>query len=797
MDNFKIVLEALIDQSSFTNIQKQAAKQKIKVGAEIDNGELFKKLQATMKEIDRLEAKKVKLRPEVDTEQLKVLSSRLEDVERTYQNLLSTLFKSKDVTMGDIAKLTKDSMKIFESSNLAAAKKTDTTSLKESQQVYNDILKTAQQLNALQGKQLKLDPNTNSEEWNTLSKQIDEVSSKYDKLWSEFWGKPQNFDIFKMEDLNKLKELGYTLEQTKSKIQDLQKSSVKKIDLMANGGAKNDYATQISKLQGNFRSLGIAEDEVVSKTQKASTALQTLKTELAKPVEQQNFDAIKAANDAVQRELAETANEYTKLKASAQGYATEQQRLTLANTIEAWNQKNTAATKSVLEQNNKYIASLRELDVTMDRVSFDNIKNGFKQAENSMRGLGKLGASFRNQMKQAAQSFATWLSASTIVMTVISKTREAITELKEIDTLLTEISKANDSLSKSDLTGIGDRSFETASQYGRKATDYLAGVQEMSRAGYQNAEAMGELSVKAQGAGAMTADVANSFIVATDKAYKLNGSLTELTTVMDGINYITNHNAVNMTELSEGFSIVASTAASFGVESNELTAALGTMAASTQQSGSEVARAFRAILLNIRQVSDEEEGIDAEGLTKYEEACNALGVKLKETKNGIQELKDPMDVLRQLSVEYNKLSDTDIRKVNLLNSVGGKLRATQLDALLRGWSDYETMLGQFADGSGSMAREAEKTANSWEGSMNRLSNTWTDTIGNIANSSAITGLVNGLNSVLTLVNKLTSALGSLGSIGLGAGLFASFKNVGINMLVAYLSNRYCFELPTI
>ena len=146
-----------------------------------------------------------------------------------------------------------------------------------------------------------------------------------------------------------------------------------------------------------------------------------------------------------------------------------------------------------------------------------------------------------------------------------------------------------------------------------------------------------------------------------------------------------------------------------------------------------------------------------------------------------------MEVLGELSKKYRELSDTDIRKVNLLNSVGGKLRATQLDALLRGWSDYETMLGQFADGAGSMAKEAEKTANSWEGSMNRLSNTWTDTIGNIANSSAITGLVNGLNGVLTFINKITGAVGSIGSIGLIGGLVAGFKNVGINMLVAYLS----------
>ena len=553
-------------------------------------------------------------------------------------------------------------------------------------------------------------------------------------------------------------QIGREAEKTAEKL--------KEINRLANGGIKNDYSTQIAKMQGDFRSLGLTEAEVANKTKTVYTALQTLKNELAKPTSDQNFEAIRIANDAVQRELAETANAYTVLKAEAKGYATEQQRLTLANTIEAWNQKNSAATKAVLEQNEKYIASLRDLSTTIDRVGFDKIKNGFKKAENSMRGLGKLGASFRAQMKQAAESFTQWVSVSSAIMLLITKTKQAVTELKEVDTLLTEISKANDKLSKSQLAGIGDRSFETASRYGKKATDYLKGVQEMSRAGYQNAEAMGELSVKAQGAGDMTEDVANKFIVATDKAYKLNGSLTDLTKIMDGINYITNHNAINMTELSEGFSIVGSTAASFGVEANELTAALATMGASTQQSGSEVARAFRAILLNIRQVSDEEEGIDAEGLTKYENACNALGVSLKKTVDGVQELRDPMEVLGELSEKYKELSDTDIKKVNLLNSVGGKLRATQLDALLRGWEDYEKMLGQFEAGTGSMQKEAEKTANSWAGSMNKLSNTWTDTVGNIANSSVVITLVNGLNGVLTLVNGITSALGTFGTVGL-------------------------------
>jgi len=414
----------------------------------------------------------------------------------------------------------------------------------------------------------------------------------------------------------------------------------------------------------------------------------------------------------------------------------------------------------------------------MTKMQFNKIADGFKKSENSMRSLGKLGASFKEQMSQAAESFTQWASVSSAIMGLVYKTKQAVTELKEVNTYLTEISKANDKLSKSDLARIGSNSFPTASKYGKKAPDYLSGVQEASRAGYEDAEGIAELSVAAQGAGDMTADLSNQMIIATDKAYKMNGSVEKLTATLDGMNYITNHNAVNMTELSEGMTVVGSTAASFNVNVNETTAALGTMIATTQQSGSEAARAFKAILLNIRQVSDEEEGIDAEGLTKYENACNALNVKLKETKNGVLSLRDPMEVLKELSVEYNKLDESDIRRTNLLSSVGGKLRATQLDALLRQWDTYETMLQQFENGAGSMAVEAEKTAKSWEGVSNRVSNIWTSIVNNVANSDAIIDGTTALGNFLEVIDKLTSSLGSLGTIGLGAGIFAGFKNVG-------------------
>ncbi len=599
----------------------------------------------------------------------------------------------------------------------------------------------------------------------------------------------------KRQQLAQSNAINKSLEQEylqRQKISEQLSSKANKIQLLSNGGIKNDYSTQISKLEGNFRALGLTQDQITEKMKNVTSSFDVLKAKINQPFDESNYQEIIALNNKLQTELAETENEYTRLHATAKGYVSMQQRLSKANEIEAWNQKNTAATIEVRSANDAYIASLRDLNSQMTKMQFNKIVNGFKESENSMRLLGKLGLSLRNQMTQAMSSFSTWLSASTLVMTLISKTRNAVSELKNVNTLLTEISKTNHSLTPTDLGEIGDRGFNIASKYGKAVTDYLTGVQDMSRAGYQNSEAMAEVSTAAQGAGDMTAEIANKMVIATDKAYKLGGSVEELTRILDGVNWICDNNAVNMSELSEGMSIVGSTAASLGVDVDELTATLGTMAASTQQSGSEVARAFKAILLNIRQVSDEEEGIDTEGLTKYEKACNALGVSLKETKNGVLQTRDAMEVLKELSEEYNKLDENDIRRTDLLNSVGGKLRSTQLDALLRQWDMYENMLNQFSEGSGTMAAEAEKTANSWEGSLKRLHNTWVDTVGNIVNSDFVITITNGFNGLLSVINNVTSKLGSLGTIGLGAGIFAGVKNIGKTVQVYRFQIMFLF-----
>lgn len=486
--------------------------------------------------------------------------------------------------------------------------------------------------------------------------------------------------------------------------------TIDNIKSATDGTGKISYANQIQEIEKKFRDLGFTESEVANQT----SDLRAKHQDLLDVIDSKNFSSDTEHNQAIieadkQRaaELNKVSNAYKSIKTDATQFYNLDKQNKLSNDIQNWLSKNTAASKSARTSLEAYFKELSEGRVTAERLKY--IETELKKIDTQQRGMGKLGLAFKDQWTQAVDSFKTWLSASSVVMLAVSKTKEAVTELKEIDTILTEISKTNDKLSKSDLKNIGNDAFETASKYGKKATDYLSGVQEASRAGYENAENIAELSTAAQGAGDMTAELANSYIIATDKAYGMEGSVQKLTQTLDGANEITNHNAVNMTELAEGMKVVGSQAASSQISVEETTAALGTLIAVTQQGGSQMGNAFKGILMNLRQVTGEVDGeeIDQESLTKYEKACEALGVSLSEVKDGAVSLKEPMQILKELSAEYTKLDKDDAKRANLLSAVGGKYRANALNAILENWSTYENMLQQYADGDGSMAEEAD------------------------------------------------------------------------------------------
>ena len=436
----------------------------------------------------------------------------------------------------------------------------------------------------------------------------------------------------------------------------------------------------------------------------------------------------------------------------------------LINRINTALAKNAKLTNKAKEELQGYANELGR-GVNLNR--WDEINGMLEKAENSMRGLSRLGTFLKGQMAQAAQSFAQRFSVSSAVMRGVSKTEEAISELIGLDSILTEISKAS-GLARQQLKGLGNAAFDSASKYGRSASDYLTAVQGMYRAGFKNAEGMAGLSLLAQAAGGMGPDSANSYLMETDAAYNYKGSVKALNKVLDSQNHIANNAAVSMRDMADATSEAASVASRYGVKIDELSALIAVAASRTRGSGSEVGTALKNIFVTLQDTASQ----------PVADAFESVGVSMTKIVGGAEQLKTPVELLKELSAAFNKLPEGDARRANILTDIGQNYHADTLSAILSGWESYESMLGLYSQGMGSAAEEAERSANNIEGSLNRLSNTWTGTVGNVINSDAILAIVKSLNGLLSVINNITASLGPLGTIGLGAGLFAGSKNVG-------------------
>lgn len=223
-----------------------------------------------------------------------------------------------------------------------------------------------------------------------------------------------------------------------------------------------------------------------------------------------------------------------------------------------------------------------------------------------------------------------------------------------------------------------------------------------------------------------------------------------------------------MDDMAQATSEAASMAAQTGTTIEELSAMIGTMEARTKSGGAEVGNAIKAILVNLSNTSS----------TKVVDTLADAGASMTEYVNGVEQLRNPIDILRDLAQTYNSLEDSDPLKAEILTNIGQKYHANKLAALLTGWDDYEKMLTDYSEGAGSASVEAEKSASNWEGSLNKLSNSFTEMVNNFVNADAVIGGLNFFNSLIQGADSLIDSLGTISSITASIGLFAGVKNKG-------------------
>lgn len=433
---------------------------------------------------------------------------------------------------------------------------------------------------------------------------------------------------------------------------------------------------------------------------------------------------------------------------------------------------------------NEYVSGVKEISAESVKLTnqFANLEGNIKETSGLTKLLG-------GDFMQIAAKQAAWQLLGDAVAGVKNAFKEAFSTMKDVDSELATVQKVT-GMSAEEIDALGDAAYSTASKYGVSANEYLESVSRFARAGYKEAaEGLGELAIKTQLVGDTNQDIATQFLLSADAAWKYNGNVEKLSLALDKANVIDNNYSTSIQKIAEGLPIVANVAAMAGMSMDETMAMLGTITATTQESGTKAATAARALILNI--LGDTTTEI-SDGVTATEESVQSLsGILQKYAPDVVAaakatgELINPMEAIEALSkaAKDGLISEADL--MTMVSALGGKLRTNQLLALLENFDMYKSMMEDMSTAAGSADDEMGVMLDTWAAKTNILKNTWTEFISHLIDTSAIkigldavTGFIKVLDSdfgkfavtvagVTAVVGGLQSAFGALGKTNFG------------------------------
>lgn len=140
------------------------------------------------------------------------------------------------------------------------------------------------------------------------------------------------------------------------------------------------------------------------------------------------------------------------------------------------------------------------------------------------------------------------------------------------------------------------------------------------------------------------------------------------------------------------------------------------------------------------------------------------------------QLKDIYDIVIGIGTEWKNLSAAD--QNGLLESLAGSEHGNILNAALNNISAIKDAYKTAENCTGSALASQDAYEQGIQFSLDRLEASFQTFAAHILNSDLLKGIIDFGNGAVSILDTVTDKLGSMGTIGLGAGLFASLKNIG-------------------
>lgn len=541
---------------------------------------------------------------------------------------------------------------------------------------------------------------------------------------------------------------------------------------------KIQLSTDITKIENDYKRFGIVSQEVENN-------LKELKIARENALKAEGTDRASAEIEKYNQKLAETKSSWKELQATQ---VSMNQRTSQMTTMQEWMRKNQKATKLCGVEVEKLIQEC----LTCNKVRFDQIKNEFKVLQVEAGKAGKLGNTLWGSLIEQGKGFVQWYGVSGVVTECVNAFRNMYTAVVEVDSAMIELTKVSNA-SSNELKNYFDEAAKSAKDLGASVSDVINATADWSRLGYSlpDSKKLAEIATLYKNVGdGIDVDTANQSLVSTLQGFKLNAE--DAMHIVDSFNEVANRMPIDSAGIGEALQRSASSMYAAG-NTLEETIGLVTAANAVVQDPDSVGIAYKTISMRIRGAKTEMEqlGLETDGMvestaTLQKEILALTGVDIMQDENTF---KSTYAILDELATKWSDL--TDIQQASVTELIAGKRQGNIVSALMNNFEMARESTQIAVDSTGSALREQENYEKGIKYSLDRLSASWQEFSNHFLDSSFIKGIVDFGNTTINVIDKVTSALGSLGTIGVIGGGILGAKNAGKCRMSVRISN--CFE----
>lgn len=760
--------------------------------------------------LDTVEGKEYKIKLNVDE---KKLSSVISNLEKMLDSLskgtgdfkqFENLSKELSNIVSEVQSLSKAFGKVDDSGakTLLSSIQNIDKSLSELSQNILNVNKNMSNMGGNTGGAVKQVENI-SNAYQDATKEAEKLADAQSKI-----GQKTNISSASTESVtNSIKEENNVLEQNTQKVKENTRAKEQNANINLNKYDKrlDSYNGKVDKYQATidrFNDGGWTSKTYLENVQAVKNAVKEYETLLN---ELKGKDASLVTSDDIskldeyEKKIKDTIATVTNMSASEKGYnfVSGQKELDKIHKLLNENSKMSTEAKAKIK------AYYAEIESGNPSMSLDKIHGEILKIYNAEVEAGRAGRTLWDTLKNSGfHQIAAQMAGMVGVYDVINLGKEGFNVVRELNTALTEMRKVSDETVQN-LKDYQATTFDTADAVGTTAKQIQNSTADWMRLG----ESMNQAAESAKDANVLLnvsefegIDEATESLVSMSQAYK---DLDKMD-IIDVLNNIGNNYSISTDGLATALKDSASALVTANNDLNEAVS-LTTAGNAITQDPSKVGAGLRTI--SLRLVGTEEAKQELSDLGEETDGMITTVSKLRDTimdatkaassdgkgfdildSNG--NYKSTYEIMQGLADLYDNIvkKDKELGTNNLnllLETIAGKNRANIAASILQNGDMLRSVYEDAQNSEGSAEKELNSYLDSIDGKMAQLENRAQEFWFKVIDSETIKNGIDLLSTLLKGATDFVDTVGLLPTILTGVAAALSFKNVGIDTLVAY------------